>query len=721
MHRRQLAALGLLAAMLPAIAGCGRKSPSSFPGAPLFLISIDTLRSDHLPSYGYSAVQTPALDAFRREAILYARAYSHYPLTFPSHSSMLSGLLPGEHGARDNIGYPLKTEGIPFLPRDLRAAGYATGGAVSAYVLTSSTGIADGFDFYDDAIEARRDTPLGGLQRKGEDTVRAALAWLDRRQGKPPFLFLHLYEPHSPYVPPEPFRSRYSNPYDGEIAHVDAIVGQFFSELRKRDLYNDALIVVLSDHGEGLGDHGEDEHGILLYREAIQVPLLVKLPGGSRGGETVDVPAQLIDVAPTFLGAAGLPVPQRLRGKSLLSLGAEDAGRGIYSETLYPRLHMGWSDLASLVQSENHYIEGPNPELFDVVNDAAERTNVIERERRAFATMRALLQPLKVPLGKPSEVDPETQARLAALGYTGAVVADVEGPLPDPRTQVGSLRDLKEGARLMSRKEWAAAIPVFERLVREQPRMQDARERLGLCLHRAGRRGEAVEVYKRALESSGGSAQVALTLSALYFELGAFGEAKAHAELALKGAPSAANERLAEIALAMGDSPGAETFARKSSELEADRPAPYVLLAQILARRGSLEEAQAALAKADSLVNSGSALAPPSYHFVRGDLFARQGRVEDAKRELEEEIRRNPDVLDAYSRLAVLLTAAGQVDAAVDALRRMVESNQGSPAAYAAAVEALRVLGDTVSASRLLAHARGLYPQDAKLRALASG
>src|ERR1019366_2708962 len=294
-------ALGLLAA------GCRRGAPrESFPGAPIILISVDTLRSDHLPAYGYAGVETPALDALRKDSILYERAWSHVPLTLPSHASILTGLEPSAHGLHDNLGYRLKA-GVPTLAELLKKQGYETGAAVSCFVLKGDSGIARGFDFYDDAVEpAEGQAALGQVQRAGPDTEARLETWLAARPpGGKLFAFLHLYEPHTPYEPPEPFKTRYAaQPYDGEIAQADAIVGKFLAFLKARGPYDRALIVFLSDHGEGLGDHGESEHGMFLYRETLQVPLFVKLPGGKRAGETVATPAALADVFTTLAEAA---------------------------------------------------------------------------------------------------------------------------------------------------------------------------------------------------------------------------------------------------------------------------------------------------------------------------------------------------------------------------------------------------------------------------------
>jgi len=360
-----------------------------FPGAPVVVVSIDTLRSDHLPAYGYRQVDTPAIDAFRQDSILAERAYSHCPLTLPSHVSLLTGELPPVHRVRDNLGYPFDAAAHPYLPALLKAAGYETGAAVSAYVLRGATGLASGFDSYDDRMLPRPGETIDTVQRPGEETVARALDWLRPRAAKPFFLFVHLYEPHTPYDPPEPFASRYAGrPYDGEIAVADAAVGHLFDELKRLGAYDRALIVLLSDHGEGLGEHGEKQHGIFLYRETLQVPLLVKLPGARLAGRTLAAPAGLDDVLPTIVSLLELKLPEGARGKlpgrSLLADAAPgdpgapgDPPRRIYSETFYPRLHLGWSDLASLIEGRLHYVEAPVPELYDLAADPGETKSLV--------------------------------------------------------------------------------------------------------------------------------------------------------------------------------------------------------------------------------------------------------------------------------------------------------------------------------------------------------
>ncbi len=716
MSYRRLA-LVLLAPALLLPAGCRRGEV--FPGAPVILISIDTLRSDHLPAYGYQGVETPAIDALRSDGVLFTRAYSHYPLTLPSHASILTGLLPPDHGVRDNSGYTLDLGKHPFLPRELKKLGYATGGVVSAFVLRGPTGIGPGFDFYEDGIETRKGAPLGGQQRPGGESLRLAGDWLRSAGGKP-FLFLHLYEPHTPYTPPEPFASRYRDrPYDGEIAAADALVGRLVAQLRELGLYDDALIVLLSDHGEALGEHGEEEHGIFLYRETLQVPLLLKLPGGRLAGETVATPAQLVDVLPTVLSMVGAPVPEGVAGKPLLSLRHDLAPRPIYAETWFARLHLGWSELTSIVQGDRHFIQAPTPELYDLASDPGETRDVLASERRTFATLRRELERFEKPLAAPEEVDPETAQKLAALGYLGSPTLRAEdGSLPDPKTQLHVLRELIVAGRHFFEKDYERAVPALRRILAGNPRMQDPREQLALSLWRLGRFAEAAEEYETALELSGGSPQHALNLAALYQEMGRLEEARQHAELGLASLPTQAHWRLADLALARKDFEAAERHAREAVVARGGQVQPLVGLAQVLARRGKVDEALGLMRQAEAELGRREEREDPAgFHFVYGDVLARLGRPAEAKRRFVEELSRYPESLDAQTRLAVLYIAEGNPREGVRVLQQMVENNP-SASSYAAAVEALRVLGDARSAAALLSHARELYPQSEQLRGL---
>ncbi|MCP4662019.1 MAG: sulfatase-like hydrolase/transferase [bacterium] len=638
-------------------------------GEPVVLISIDTLRSDRLPVYGYSEVATPAIDALRRDGILYERAYCHAPLTLPSHVSLMTGLLPDVHGIRDNQGYPFASAGLPFLPRTLQGLGYATGGAVSAYVLGRESGLGvESFDFYDDGVAFRENTALGGMSRRGAETLRAAEPWLRSVDG-PFFFFFHLYEPHLPHDPPEPFASRYAAAYDGEIAAADEAVGELVALLRELGVYERAIIVLLSDHGEGLGDHGEEEHGILLYREALQVPLIVKLPAGRRAGDTVADPVQLVDVYPTLLALLGAPVPEDLPGRSLLQGAAgEEAPRPIYAETFYARLHYGWSDLASLIAGRFHYLDGPDPELYDLEADPSETRNLLREQSQVAATLRRQLSAYRRALEPPSPVAAETRARLEALGYLGGTAQGVDGPLPDPKAQLPTLADLRLAFEHVKKQDHARAVPAFRKVLAANPGMLDAWEHLGEALRHLGRWEEALDAYRKALEISGGDPELILTVALLDLELGRLDQARAgiaHAEE--QGAAVDAAQRRLGLALAR-----AGRFEQALAILRplaaGEDPAAMNALALIYSE-GGRQDAAAAILRRVLEIDPANAEA----HEHLGLVHLRESRWAAAaaasRRALELDERR----ADAWNNLGVALYYQGRRAAALDAWERAVE------------------------------------------------
>jgi choline-sulfatase len=595
---RGAAARGVILVLAAAAAASGCRRPpaaATFPGAPIVLISIDTLRSDHLPVYGYKGVSTPAIDALRRDALLFERVYCHYPMTLPSHVSLLTGELPPVNGVRDNSGFPFDSSRHTFLPRLLKQAGYDTGAVVSAAVLAAGTGLAGGFDFYDDRMPAAANL-ANEAKRPGGESVRAALGWVrSRAAGHPFFLFLHLYEPHAPYDPPEPFASRYpASRYDGAIAAADAAVGELLDELRRLQIYDRAVVMLLSDHGEGLGEHGEQQHGMFLYRATLQVPLLLKLPGSRMGGGSVQAPAQLIDVAPTLARLAGAPVPAGLAGESLLDLagpagragaspggartaaaGPAEAGeRNIYAETLGPRLHYGWSELTSLIVGRLHLEDGPEPELFDLTADPGEVRNRLGEERRGFAAMRQAIRGIYRPPEPPRPVDAETAARLAALGYVAATGALPRGPLPDPRSRRAELATLESAMLAVEERRWAAAAPLFEQLLRANPRMSDVCILLASVYEHLGRGREAAESYKRAVEAANRAPVAALIAARALLKLGRLDDAQALAALARDADPAAATALGVEIALARNDLDAALAELRRGGGPPAQPPGP---------------------------------------------------------------------------------------------------------------------------------------------------
>ena len=687
------AVLVLLLALLGV--SCGRESPAS-RGAPVIVVCVDTLRADRLPAYGYRGVQTPNLDRLAADSIVFDNAVSHVPLTLPSHASLFTGLLPFQHGVRDNLGYRLAKD-HPTLATRLKGKGYATGAAVSAIVLDRGTGIGEGFDFYDDRVEARDSAQaIGQLQRAGDDTRRRLEGWIAAQPADGRlFAFLHLYEPHAPYEPPEPLEKRYrSNPYDGEVAASDAVTGRFLDFLRERKIYDRALILFLSDHGEGLGDHGEDEHGIFLYREAIRVPLFVKLPGSRRAGGRVAMPVQVADLVPTVLAAIGEDVPESLPGRSLLDFAAgKGTVRRIYSETVFPRYHFGWSDLASLTDDRHQYVHAPRAELYDWRADPSERKDLASGLPPAFRSMRAELASMNRPLQGPGASDPETVRKLASLGYIGAASPDSGEALPDPKDRIGMIDRLKEASRLVTEFRDAEGIALLTRIAEENPRMLDAWEMLARLQRRSGRIREAIAALERADRLAPGTPQIMLGLADLHLEAGDFAKARTLAAAAGEAGAPGFREELAAIALASGD---LETARRESEAVLARNPdarAPRLVLARIAMAGGDLAGALAILDGALELDRTSNRIPALNIRSLRGDLLARLGREKEAESSFRSEVTTYPENFDGWARLAVLYASQGR-DTELGALLSEMTSKVPTPKSYDVALTVCKIIAD---------------------------
>jgi arylsulfatase A-like enzyme/Flp pilus assembly protein TadD len=665
--RARLAPLGLALVLFTAASCKGGPERPVFGNAPVILVSIDTLRSDRLPVYGYGAGATPAIDALAKDAILFERAYSHYPLTLPSHASILSGLLPPAHGVRDNVGYPFDGSRHATLARLFKAGGYDTAGMVSAYVLRRDTGIASGFDTYEDGVVAAEGQSLDAVQRPGNESTRLAIEWLRRRGSRPFFLFLHLYEPHAPYSPPPPFAGRFADPYDGEVAAADDCVGRLLGELRALELYDRSIIVLLSDHGEALGDHGGQTHGVFLYREALQIPLLVKLPDSLYGSTRVAAPARLVDVFPTLLGLTGLDAPAN-DGASLLELLSPDAPpRAVYSETFYPRIHFGWSDLASMVDGSFHYIAGPDPELFAIGTDPRELHNVLARERPAGSRLRQALASFDRSLAPPSAADEETTRRLAALGYLSGASAPTSGPLPDPKTQMSAIRTMERAFDAFDHGDYESAASGFLALVEANPRMTDIWSRLGLTLQRLGRHEEAIAAYETAGRLGRGVSDLELPIALSLIELGRLELARPHAERARASDPRGAFDALMSIAVAQHDLDAARTlFDQARAESAAAEP---------LRRRYALGLVSAGhLDEALEVLEDLAAAHPEDArtHALIGTLLVQMGRVRDAEAALRRALALDDSLPAAWNSLGLALVHLRRPSEALAAWQRAV-------------------------------------------------
>jgi len=689
------ASLAVAALFLLLSASCSReRTVPTFPDAPVVLISIDTLRADRLPLYGYTRIRTPFLDRFAKDAWLFENAYSPCPMTLPAHTTMLTGMLPPEHGVRNNIGFTFDGQAHVSLPRLLAQRGYATGAAVSSYVLRSETGLGRLFDFYEDSIDTIPGVQPVNYQRSGDKTAALAESWIGEHAGKPFFFLFHIYEPHVPYDPPEPFRSQYGATYDGEVATADAIVGAFLDALKKLGAYDRAIVIVTSDHGEGLGQHGEQQHSIFLYREAIRVPLLVKLPDESGAGRRVAAPVQLSDILPTVTAALGLPAPKEVSGTSLFAAGAPGAAeRAIYGETLFPRLQLGWSDLHSVLDARYHYIHGPRPELYDMLADPGEEHDLARSDPGTAERLARELNRFPTGSAKPSPVDQETARRLASLGYLGSLRDSGRANLPNPADNLPALRRMEEAWHLESEGRLPEAVAVLRSSVHENPGMFDAWVKLGDLLSQSGLDDEAAAAYREALDRSPMFLpDISVALGFIEIRRRHFDEAERLARASLATLPSRAHELLADLALARGDLAAAESEARAAASRNP-QPSAILVLARVKLRAGEPAEALRVIEKAQAASREKRLGPVYDLEFLRGDALARMDRLEDAERAFRAEIAAFPAHTDPYTSLAVIRFMKRDLPGLDRELSDMVRANP-SPRSYFLAASTLDSLGE---------------------------
>jgi arylsulfatase A-like enzyme/Flp pilus assembly protein TadD len=472
----------------------GRESPKTNKAQPdIFLITIDTLRADHVHCYGYTTGSTPALDALAKDGLRFAEAFTPSPITNTSHASILTGLLPGSHGVTD-FAVPLSTS-HPTMAEMLKARGYHTAAFIGAVILDSKTlapGFDRGFDYYDNFPEhPPTKSRWGRLERRGMDVVEHAENWLTRHPTGPHFVWVHLYDPHDPYEPPAPYSETYKDRlYDGEIAYADSALGHFIAYLKNNAKYRNAVIVAVGDHGEGLGEHHEDTHGIFLYDSTTHVPLIVKLPAGRGAGGAIAAQVRTIDIMPTLLELARAALPERRDGESLEPYfsGKDESGRVAFGETDYP-LRFGWAPLRSVRNDGFKFIEAPRPELYNLQRDAGELNNQFESGDARVQRSRAMLAEVRAKEGR-TEASKDGQP---------------DGPgssssLPDPKDKIGE-QNLLHAAMMASEDDRSAdARKALDKVLTLDPKSPTALRQLGELELQAGDYGRAAQHLKRAME-----------------------------------------------------------------------------------------------------------------------------------------------------------------------------------------------------------------------------
>lgn len=504
----------------------------------VLLVTIDTLRADRVGCYGYRNAETPTLDRLAREGVRFEKAFSPIPLTLPAHASILTGTYPPYHGVRDNSGFVLRPQhtSLAVLVKQL---GYSTGAFVGAYVLDSKFGLNRGFDHYYDNFDLAKyeNVSPGYIRRPGSRVVREALKWLQAGGGKSPFFaWVHLYDPHDPYEPPEPWAARHSGrPYDGAIAFADANVGALLAWLKKSGAYERTLIIVIGDHGEALGDHGEETHGFFIYNASLHIPLLIRFPDGLYAGKTIAQNVSAIDVFPTvaeILDIHGANLPA-IQGQSLMPLiqGRSLGERLIYAESYYPRFQFGWSELRALIRGSEKYVLAPRPELYDLKQNFHEAHNLAAQQQAASARMRDTLEALFKSVSGAGATDQAstpvgsgTTEKLRSLGYVahsmGSSGTKNFQSLADPKDQIGTYKELLLLAERNSRGDYRSTIPRYQALVRTQPGLKLAHYKLGQAYSRIAEFLAAAEEYKAAIALGGDVLAPTFELAMCYMQLG---------------------------------------------------------------------------------------------------------------------------------------------------------------------------------------------------------
>ncbi|MEO8198658.1 MAG: sulfatase-like hydrolase/transferase [Thermoanaerobaculia bacterium] len=693
----------------------------------VLLVTLDTTRADRIGVYGRPlggpAPATPFLDQLAAAGATFLQASSVTPLTLPAHSTIMTGLLPAAHGVRDNGGFRLADE-RKTLAEAFAAAGFHTGGFVSAYVLDHKWGISQGFErYFDDFdLEKVKTLSLGEIQRPGDETIAQATQWLDSLRtgvgsGLAPggrfFAWVHLYDPHTPHTPREPYKSRYpDSPYNAEIAWTDSLVGRLLDYLDRSGLRQNTIVAVLGDHGEGLGDHGEVDHGFFIYRSTSWVPFLLDAPFAAVHGRVVATPVGQADIAPTLLELAGVTGGlDPGQGRSLVPLLAGQADpadalpRG-YSEIFLPRLHYGWSELRSLRRDRWHFIEAPRAELYDIEADPGETRNLADGERPVVRRLRAELAALDATVKPaatgtaPVEEDEETMRALAALGYIGGQAPDTTKSfrdLADPKDRLEVFAKMGRARGLSRGEDSAEAARLLEEVLAVDSEVVDAWFTLANVNYRQRNWEKAAEYYRETLKRRPDHDWAMIGLADTYVARGEIDAAVAGYRKYLEGDPQNAQilYRLAQVELDAGRDDDAEKGLRRTLAVEPKTARAEVGLAVVAFRRKDLAGAHAALDRAQ-------AIDPKAKHarYNRALVFEAEGRLPEAATAYRAEIADHPTSFKAYFNLGRLLEAMGDPAGELAALRGAVAANEEYAVGRLFLARSLLANGDLAGAER---------------------
>ena len=658
-----VAALGFLI-YLGLNKGFFKKGLGTFPEMNVLLFTLDTTRADHIGCYGYPNVRTPNIDGLAADGFLFKNATAQAPLTLPSHSSIFTGTYPFIHGVKDNGGFYLEPEKVT-LAELLKQKGWTTSAFVGAFVLDSRWGLNQGFDHYYDNFDFAKykKISLDSVQREGGEVIKAFFDWFKTNGDRRFFSWIHLYDPHTPYEPPEPYKSEYSGRpwglYDGEIAYVDSLIGKVLESLREKGVLDKTIIVIAADHGESLGEHGESSHAFFIYDSTVSVPLILKLPGSNLKPKTIDAQVELVDIMPTLLDLLGITVPNEIQGRSLAPLLAASragADKMAYSESYYPRYHYGWSELKSLRTVRYQYIQAPRPELYDIVRDPMERTNIYGQnssQAERFIKEMKRIEELSRALGEeskaPRQLDNDTIEKLRALGYVGGFTSSARlsrsTGLADPKDKIHLYNKLKQAEGASADREYDDALKKLGEVIDEDPGIMEARQVRGQIYMELDRPEDAVEECRAALEIDPEYGAAIFTMAQAYRKLKKPDEATAGF--------------------------------RRLIQLDPKDPKPYMNLGEISLDIRDFDAAISHLEKAIAMDPEHSAVA----HNLLGSAYLEKKMLEPAEREIRRSLEMRPQIPDAHYNLGLLYEEKGDLQRAADEYRKEIEIH---PAAYPA-------------------------------------
>jgi choline-sulfatase len=620
----------------------------------IVLITLDTTRADRMGFLGSQRGLTPNLDVLAQESAVFTHAYSQAPLTSVSHATILTGTYPQFHGV---IDFPMMLgKDLPYAPEILRTHGYHTAGFLGSLALDpagGAPGFERGFDVYDANFHPEDLAKAGryhSIERRGDEVVAHALAWLDQNSKGPFFLWVHLYDAHDPYDPPEPYKSRYASElYDGEIAYVDSVVGKLLRELKARGLYEGAMMAIMADHGESLGAHGEDTHGVFLYDETIRVPLVIKLPRPGVAGKRIENPVELADVLPTLLQGAGIAVPAEVQGQSLVNLmtagTAEDKTGGAawrdsaYAQADYAHVAYGWSVLQSWRTTKYLYVQAPRRELYDQTADPKAEHNLAPASPAVADTLAGKMSAFRqsTTSTRPAAtavLTPAKEKQLAALGY---VIGAGNTPRADPSQQEADPKDRIETVNVMRKlnvvleeERYAEAVPVLQDLIAKYPDITMLYFKLGGCFLGMKQYDKAVPIFRKAVELEPDFTRARINLGRALLGAHDYDAAADLFEAMVAKTPKLldANVDLEIAYFKAGRLPEAIKECGKVLEFLPEDYGTYLILGQALAASGDLELAAAKFQKAAAL--RPTAAAP---HVFLSEIYDRLGREADAERE----------------------------------------------------------------------------------------